>query len=119
MLGKISRIAIGLLVLIIFLDVLKIVSLFVIDEREQAVITRFNKPVRVIVGNISNRPIEELKASIMKSASETEAGSDLDVSQGAGIYFKLPFIDRVQIFRTSFSRRMRRRVTSCWPTRRS
>ncbi len=83
---------------------------YIIDEREQAVITRFNKPVHVILGDVHGgidvrdfeTRREQVHASVRELAGEgqldledIETGSDIHVSQGAGLYFKMPFIDEV------------------------
>lgn len=79
---------------------------YVIDERQQAVITRLNKPVRIIVGDSPNKDFETLKTEILRAAQQ-EAGENasieldtagLRVSQGAGLYFKLPFVDTAERF---------------------
>jgi membrane protease subunit HflC len=79
---------------------------YVINEREQAVITRLNRPVRIIVGNLSGTDFATLEAEILSGtpAGVTEdigidlSTIDLSVSQGAGLYFKVPFVDSVERF---------------------
>ncbi len=61
---------------------------YIVDEREQVVVTRFNRPVRVIVGAREGRNFEELKARIQAAGPE-----GLRVSEGAGLYVKMPFLD--------------------------
>ncbi len=61
---------------------------YIVDEREQIVVTRFNRPVRVIVGDRA-ADLEAIKARI-----DTLGQGEVVVSQGAGLYFKMPFIDR-------------------------
>jgi membrane protease subunit HflC len=95
---KLAIAATVLLAGLVLFQVLKFASLFIITEREQAVVTRFNKPVRVIVGDISGRPIDELRATIHQSARQTEGEANLRVSQGAGLYFRMPFVESVQRF---------------------
>ncbi len=75
---------------------------FIVTEREQAVVTRFNKPVRVIVGDISGEDFAALRQAVLNTAARTEgvaaeAGA-LRVDAGAGLYFKMPFIDVVERF---------------------
>ncbi len=60
---------------------------YIVDEREQIVVTRFNRPVRVIVGDRA-ADLEAIKARI-----DTLGQGEVVVSQGAGLYFKMPFID--------------------------
>ena len=78
-------------------------AFYIVDEREQVVVTRFNKPVRIIVGN-RHEDFEVLKQAILQSATRTE-GSDgnldirgLKVSQGAGLHIKMPFVDVAEKF---------------------
>jgi len=61
---------------------------YIVNEREQVVVTRFNRPVRVIVGTREGGDFETLKAAII------EVGPPgLEVSRGAGLYMKMPFLD--------------------------
>lgn len=78
-------------------------AFYIVDEREQVVVTRFNRPVRVIVGN-RHDDFEALKKAIIRSATRTEGSEGnldiqgLQVSQGAGLYFKMPFVDVAEKF---------------------
>jgi len=78
-------------------------AFYIVDEREQVVVTRFNKPVRVIVGD-QHGGFEELRQAILRSATRTEGSEgnldikSLKVSEGAGLYFKMPFIDAAEKF---------------------
>lgn len=65
---------------------------YVVDEREQVVVTRFNRPVRIIVG-ARETGFEELRERIVESTP-----TDISVAQGAGLYFKMPFIDTPESF---------------------
>jgi len=76
---------------------------YVIDEREQAVITRLSRPIRVIVGNMDDEQFEQVKAEILAArqmdfADGAELPSELSISKGAGLYFRMPFIDAVERF---------------------
>lgn len=77
---------------------------YVIDEREQAVVTRISKPIRIIIGDGSSDDLEARKAAILESARGVTSDdvtidpSGLAISQGAGLYFKAPFIDEVERF---------------------
>jgi membrane protease subunit HflC len=97
---KLSTAATVLLGLVLAVYILKLFSIYIIDEREQAVITRFNKPVRVIVGNISDEKFDVLRQRILDAARAEEGGKEphISVSQGAGFYFRMPFIDKVERF---------------------
>ncbi len=82
---------VAILALAFFFAVAGIVLLstafYIVDEREQVVVTRFNRPVRVIVGAHNAQDFEALKQKI-QSANE-----GVRVSQGAGLYMKMPFLD--------------------------
>ncbi len=74
---------------------------FIVHEREQAVVTRLAKPILIIVGDMPDDEYENVRQAIMQTAarSETEVDTEsLKVSRGAGLYFKLPFVDTVERF---------------------
>jgi len=80
---------------------------YVVDEREQAVITRLSKPIKVVVGEEDPERFELIRQEILKVTQRgdmagdvnLETGDYLEVSQGAGLRFKLSFnIDRVERF---------------------
>ena len=96
--------AVGLLVLILFFST----CTYVIDEREQAVITRLSKPIKVIVGEqktdaefelIREEILAVTQRADMAGDANVDNPEDLEVSQGAGLRFKLPFgIDQGERF---------------------
>ena len=88
------------LILILVLAVLLSLSLFVVDETEQAVVTQFGKPVRVVLNPIES----QLQKGILDQLSEAYAQEGIPTSVGAGLHFKLPFVQSV----TTFDRRMLR-----------
>lgn len=71
-------------------------SAFIISEYEQAVVTRFSRPVGVIAGDSPFSNHEEVRRQV----EEYQAGADSTIwlETGAGLYFKIPFIERVEIF---------------------
>lgn len=71
---------------------------FVIDEREQAVITRLNRPIRVILGDMPDDRFEVLKKEIQEHAKTLAEGAEVKVEKGAGLYFKMPLVDTVNRF---------------------
>lgn len=71
---------------------------FVIDEREQAVVTRLNRPIRVILGDIADEDFPTLQQEIVETARESTDAETLSVSKGAGLYLKMPFVDTVNRF---------------------
>ena len=83
---------IAILALSGFLGVVAVVlassAFYIVTEREQVVVTRFNRPVRVIVGARSEQEFEARKQQIQAKGPE-----GLRVSEGAGLYMKMPFVD--------------------------
>jgi len=67
-------------------------SLFVVSETEQAVVLQFGRPVRVVLGDRT----EEQEALIDAWMAEHAPG--ITISHGAGLYFKIPFLQQVSIF---------------------
>lgn len=63
---------------------------FTVDEREQVVITQFDKIVRVIVDDASDPSYSKLK--------EDKNFRSVKISEGKGLFFKLPFIQRTKSF---------------------
>lgn len=70
--------------------------LFIVDETEQAVVVQFGKPIKMIMGNYQDKEAQNLLA-YMEKLSMSE-GHAIQVSQGAGLYFKIPIIQTVRIF---------------------
>jgi len=69
-------------------------SMYIVDQTDQAVVTQFGKPVRVIVNPIEGRDKEALLAQLKgKYAAEGIA-----VGDGAGLRFKVPLIQSVRRF---------------------
>ncbi|MBI4557989.1 MAG: protease modulator HflC [Candidatus Hydrogenedentes bacterium] len=76
---------------------------YIVDEREQVVVTRLNRPIRVIVGALPEAEFATLQQEIVdtarrKKSVDTETSDDLRVDRGAGLYFKAPFVDAVSRF---------------------
>ncbi|GMW03507.1 MAG: hypothetical protein AMXMBFR84_46410 [Candidatus Hydrogenedentota bacterium] len=76
---------------------------FVVTERDQVVVTRLNKPVRVIFGNRPAEEMEQIRAGIVETARNLQSAgkadaADIAVEMGAGIYFRAPFMDTVEYF---------------------
>jgi modulator of FtsH protease HflC len=67
-------------------------AFFTVSETEQAVILQLGNPIRVIVGDRTPEEMAYLQAWI----DENTPGVAL--SQGAGLYFKIPFLQQVEIF---------------------
>ncbi len=70
-------------------------SVYVIDQREQGVVTQFGKPVKVILNPIKKDNKELLDLEEIKGLYEEEG---IAVSEGAGLRVKIPFIQKVRRF---------------------
>ncbi|MHC5077161.1 MAG: SPFH domain-containing protein [Planctomycetota bacterium] len=81
-------------VTIIILIVVLAFSLYIVDQTEQAVVTQFGKPVRIILNPIEGR-LQDERVQQLKEKYEAEG---ITVSQGAGLRLKIPFIQNVQPF---------------------
>ncbi|MDP8246235.1 MAG: protease modulator HflC [Candidatus Hinthialibacter antarcticus] len=69
---------------------------FIVTEIDQAVITQWGRPVRVIVGDSPFNQIDLLQENIVKLNGENDW--NVRVVQGAGLYFKLPYFQKVEYF---------------------
>lgn len=67
-------------------------AFFIVDETEQAVILQLGRPIKVIIGDRT----EEEMAQIEEWMAENSP--DVSLSSGAGLYFKIPFLQQVRIF---------------------
>ncbi len=77
----------GLFILLVFLG-----AFFTISETEQAVILQLGDPIRIIVGDRTPEELAELQTWIDENAP------GVALSQGAGLYFKIPFLQQVRVF---------------------
>jgi len=84
----------GCLVGVVVLVALMLVfgAFFVISETEQAVVLQLGKPVRVIVGNRTPEEMAEMELWMAENAP------GVALSTGAGLYFKIPFLQQVSVF---------------------
>ncbi len=80
-------------ILVVLLIVLS-ASMYVVDQTEQAVVTQFGKPVRVIVNPIEGRN----KDQVITELREKYAKEGIAVAEGAGLHFKAPFVQSVRKF---------------------
>ncbi|MCX7771874.1 MAG: protease modulator HflC [Clostridia bacterium] len=78
-----------LILLIVALIVLNS-FMFTVGEREQVVITQFDKIVRVIVDNINDPTVKALK--------NNPRFADVTIEQGKGLFFKIPLIQKAEHF---------------------
>ncbi len=83
--------AAALIILILFLS-----SVFIVSEIDQAIVTQFGRPVRVIAGLSSFTDKDAIQKSVDEYSSNSE--TNIQLSYGAGLYFKIPFIQTVEFF---------------------
>ena len=69
-------------------------SMYVIDQTEQAVITQFGKPVRIIINPIEGREKDQISTELKDKYSE----EGIAIVEDAGLRFKIPFIQSVRKF---------------------
>jgi membrane protease subunit HflC len=87
------RILIEVLIVILII-LIAITSIYIVDQSEQAVVTQFGKPVKVIIN-----PIEGVRAeAIQQRLKQKYDDEGIAVSMGAGLRFKIPLIQKVQKF---------------------
>lgn len=70
--------------------------MFIVDETEQAVVIQFGKPLTLIVGHNSDQNLEDLEFFVQDYNKSVE--QPVLIEQGAGLYFKVPFIQNVRYF---------------------
>lgn len=68
---------------------------YIVDEREQVVVTRVSAPIKVIIGE---RPQEEFDALVAQIRQRGDSSSQVPIVMGAGLYFKMPFTDKIERF---------------------
>jgi membrane protease subunit HflC len=83
-----------IIVVLLVLFVVLYSSLYVVDQTEQAVVTQFGKPVRVVVNPIEGREKEQT----LKELKEKYSKESIAVAEGAGLRLKIPFIQSVRKF---------------------
>lgn len=89
---KTTLVAAEILIIIFFLIFLA--SAYVVDESEQVVVTQFGKPVRIILNPIEGRRTE----TTLTRLKELYAKEGISTAVGAGLRFKIPFIQTVKEF---------------------
>ena len=68
-------------------------AFFVVDETKQAVVTFFGEPVIIILGSLPQEMRDDLEDVIREY--EAEKNTKLTIKQGAGLYMKIPFLQKV------------------------
>jgi len=83
----------ALAVIVVVLVVLLSGSFFIVDETRQAVITFFGEPVAIILGSLP----ADMRADLEKDIKEyeTQKKTKIKIKQGAGLYVKIPFLQKV------------------------
>lgn len=92
--GKPKAISAGVVVLAGFAVIMLAASLYTVDQTEQAVVTQFGKPVRVIINPIEGSRKEEVVSRLRAEY----ATKNISAAEGAGLRFKIPFIQKVKKF---------------------
>jgi membrane protease subunit HflC len=82
---------VGILILILILVISG--AFYIVDETSQAVVTFFGEPITIVLGSIPS----ELQAGFDKDikAYEEKSNTTLKIEQGAGLYMKMPFLQKV------------------------
>ena len=68
-------------------------AFFVVDETKQAVVTFFGEPVTIILGSLPPEQKVDLEEAIR--AYESKKDTKLTIKQGAGLYMKIPFLQKI------------------------
>lgn len=93
-LRKTNLLRLSIEVLIVALVLILLASVYIVDQSEQAVVTQFGKPVKVIIN-----PIEGVKAeAVERRLKEKYDAEGIAVSMGAGLRVKIPLIQQVKKF---------------------
>lgn len=76
-------------------------SVYTVNEKEQVVVKRLGEPVSVVLGSeVPGSEVYENKLATFKkynqSSLETPITQD-NIHLGAGLYFKMPFVDKVHV----------------------
>ena len=82
-----------LAIIIVVVIVLLGSAFFIVDETQQAVITFFGEPVKIILGSLPPELVTEFEKAI--GSYEAEKQTKLSIQQGAGLYLKIPFLQKV------------------------
>lgn len=76
-------------------------STYTVSEKEQAVITKFGEPVRMVLGSDKHGQEDTDRISGVKSWID-ENNPEVSLSSGAGLYFKIPIVESVKKFPDTF-----------------
>lgn len=82
------------IVLLVVLVILLSSSMYTVDQTQQAVVTQFGKPVRVIINPIEGRRTQETLTRLKDKYTK----EGIAFAEGAGLRFKVPLIQSVRKF---------------------
>ena len=82
------------IVLLVVLAILLSSTMYTVDQTQQAVVTQFGKPVRVIINPIEGRRRQETLTRLKDKYNK----EGIAVAEGAGLRLKVPFIQSVRKF---------------------
>ena len=77
----------ALLAVLVVLVLLSNTFLFMVNEKEQVVVTQFDRIVRIIVDDVNDPSIANIKSNPQYAGVKIE--------EGKGIHFKIPFVQKV------------------------
>lgn len=83
-----KKIVVAVVVFIVFIIALQ--AIYVVDQTEHSIKIRFNEIIEVNVNNLNESEFDKLK--------ESEIYQTVKLTYGAGIKFKIPFIDKVETY---------------------
>ena len=81
-------------VVVVIAIIILIASVYIVDQSEQAVVTQFGKPVKVIINPIEGVNAEAVQERLKKKYND----EGIAVSIGAGLRLRIPIIQQVKKF---------------------
>ena len=91
-----SALKIALVVAVIVVIVVIASCAFTVSEREQVVVTQLGRPIRIISGARTEEERQAIRGDIERRNKEFDL--TVKVSFGAGLYFKIPFLQQAVVF---------------------
>lgn len=85
-----------ILILVVLVIAVIMSCAFTVSEREQVVVTQLGRPIWVISGARTEEERQAIREDIERM--NKESGLDVEVSFGAGLYFKIPFLQTAVTF---------------------
>ncbi len=84
-----------ILIVVLVVSVVLLSGMFIVDQKEQAVVTLFGEPVRVIVNPIAEGEVRDQIINDLRVKYESEG---IALAVGAGIHFRIPLMHSVRKF---------------------